>query len=1005
MADVQVKQKLSIYRMVLLLLVTQGVFAQVEVTTMEESCPGMADGSATVSVSGGTAPYTYFWLHSGETSSTVTGLTAGVYEVTVFDANGCMGDGSGEVIVSETNLELDFSSTETACAVANNGTASVSVTNSSGPYTYSWSNGGTTQTIKNLVSGTYSVHVESSAGCKGNGSVYVPVSTELMVATITDEQDVSCYDAGDGSATVSVNMGEGLTYKWWPKGGNGPTASGLDGGAYFVTVTDKYGCTTTNAASIGEPSKLNVSIAGGPIHITFCMQDGDPSVTLHAGASGGIPPYEYSWPGGSLTVSGSGRYTCTVTDANGCTESASALVIFVPIFCSRDPNDITGPEGYGPEAFIAKTDRMPFTIRYENDPVFAVAPAQKVYITLPVDDNLDIFSFRLNEFGFGDFVFEVPENKNFHTQRLDVRDSLGIYVDIVAGIDVTKREAFWRFESIDPATGLPPTGTFTGFLPVNDSITHRGEGFVSYSIKPARQAQTADTTVSTAEIVFDVNESIITNTWKNTIDAKAPVSGLEAMPEFITSPEFQLNFTGQDDEGGSGIATYTLYYSENDGPFMPYKQIRADSSGNTITFSGKGQTAYRFFSIATDNVGNTEEMKSVNEAETFIFTDSLKLSYTKRDLSCNGANDGQINLLLKGGLPPFTYTWSHGDTEQVTANLQEGTYKVVVNDALGFKDSVTVQVNTPDNILFTLGDDISGCIGDTFYINPASTGYDSILWNTGITDKDLRVTQTGQYSAIAYVGHCRVNDTVDVFINTFESTNLDSMEQVACSGDTIILDGGEGNDSYLWSNGSTGRFLKTYTSGKYGVLVQSGNCMMVDSTELTFNPAPGVYLGQDTEITVKESLELNAANENCTYLWSDGSTSETLTVDGAVTGGGEYVYWVRVTNSFNCSASDTIVVKVDDLTSIKYLDEEGSYIKLFPNPSEGIFNLTAENLGGEEFEINIFDMSGKAVFHQSIGDNAGIWSEEVDLTNYDKGIYIIDIKVGVNSVKERLIIY
>ncbi|MBK6911291.1 MAG: hypothetical protein IPH10_10225 [bacterium] len=98
----------------------------------------------------------------------------------------------------------------------------------------------------------------------------------------------------------------------------------------------------------------------------------------------------------------------------------------------------------------------------------------------------------------------VPANRAFYTTRLDVRDSLGIYVDVTAGINVNTNEIFWNFTSIDPITGQPPTSPFVGMLAINDSITHRGEGFVNYTIRPGTHvSQTGDVIDAQASIVFD----------------------------------------------------------------------------------------------------------------------------------------------------------------------------------------------------------------------------------------------------------------------------------------------------------------------------------------------------------------------------------------------------------------------------------------------------------------------------------------------------------------------
>src|SRR5690606_26716831 len=102
--------------------------------------------------------------------------------------------------------------------------------------------------------------------------------------------------------------------------------------------------------------------------------------------------------------------------------------------------------------WVAKSASQTYTIRFENDPEFATAPAQEVRINQKLDPHINMYSLRLGNFGFGNFTFPVPPNKTYYSARVNVVDSLGVMVDVVAGIDVTKGEVFWIFKSVDPAT-------------------------------------------------------------------------------------------------------------------------------------------------------------------------------------------------------------------------------------------------------------------------------------------------------------------------------------------------------------------------------------------------------------------------------------------------------------------------------------------------------------------------------------------------------------------------
>ena len=285
--------------------------------------------------------------------------------------------------------------------------------------------------------------------------------------------------------------------------------------------------------------------------------------------------------------------------------SSSETSVYVPM----DPNEIIGTKGYDALGdtlqWVAATASLPYTIYFENDPDLATAAAQKVEIRHTLHPKADISTFAVGAFGFGSHVFTVEGNRSTYQQRLDLTADMGIYVDVVAGIDIVANEVFWIFQSIDPATGLPPQGTQQGFLPVNDE-NGSGEGYVSFTIKPkANACATGDEITASASIVFDINEAIPTNVWHNTVDALPPTTQLTGQEG--NDNEVLLQFSGTDDQGGCGIKQYKLYVSDNYGAYSLYDTYPV---GSEATFPTEYDHCYRFFCLGEDNVGNVEEMKA-----------------------------------------------------------------------------------------------------------------------------------------------------------------------------------------------------------------------------------------------------------------------------------------------------------------------------------------------------------------------------------------------------------
>lgn len=288
-----------------------------------------------------------------------------------------------------------------------------------------------------------------------------------------------------------------------------------------------------------------------------------------------------------------------------------------PVVRSCDPNDILGPEGYGDDRFVSVHDQLGYTIRFENDPEFAQAPAQIVYITQQLNEHLDPLSFRMGAFGFASYVFDVPEGVSSYNGRLDLRDSLNIYLDAVAGVNVENNEIFWILTSIDPTTGATPSDPFTGFLAVNDS-SGIGEGFVTYSVKPKPDSKTGDRIFAEAEIVFDINEPIITPEIFNTIDAVPPISELGQLQEMLFQVDIPLQWTAQDDIGGSGVRDYFVYVSEDGSPL---ERAMGPITGTSTVFAGIPGINYGFAVRARDNVMNLEPYKASSESFTIIDPD------------------------------------------------------------------------------------------------------------------------------------------------------------------------------------------------------------------------------------------------------------------------------------------------------------------------------------------------------------------------------------------------
>lgn len=212
------------------------------------SCNGGSDGTATATPSGGSTPYTYAWTGGG-TTTTISNLSEGTYTVTVTE-NGGMTITSSVTLTEPAALSLTTSSTTANCGNSN-GSATVSASGGTSPYSYSWSNGGTTATISNLAPGTYTVDVTDANGCVQSITETV-TGTNAILATASSTS-VSCSACSDGTASATVSNGSGNYSYNWSNSGSTHIITGLTVGTYDLTVTDNdTQCTVTASTVVSE---------------------------------------------------------------------------------------------------------------------------------------------------------------------------------------------------------------------------------------------------------------------------------------------------------------------------------------------------------------------------------------------------------------------------------------------------------------------------------------------------------------------------------------------------------------------------------------------------------------------------------------------------------------------------------------------------------------------------------------------------------------------------------
>ena len=286
------------------------------VETTPASCTGIADGTITLTASGGSGgDYTYDWGDSGLAGASPTSVPPGNYTVIITDGNQCTSELPVTVTATVT-ISGTVQVVEDACG---DGSGAIQVMPSGGaePYTYAWAAGpveiGDTNVVENVPTGNYSVTITDANGCFYTENIEVSGPTAILSASnIVD--DVDC--AGENNGSIGITAAGGFspyTYNW----SNGVTTANnpdLTAGEYTLTITDSKVCTYIETFIVGTTSNLTVTVA---------ITKGAPDATAVATATGGVMPYTYEWcngqTGSTATGLDEGNCSLTVIDALGCT--------------------------------------------------------------------------------------------------------------------------------------------------------------------------------------------------------------------------------------------------------------------------------------------------------------------------------------------------------------------------------------------------------------------------------------------------------------------------------------------------------------------------------------------------------------------------------------------------------------------------------------------------------------------------------------------------------------
>ena len=831
--------------------------------TTQANC-GLSDGSASVIASGGTGGLTYTWLPNVSNSDLANNVPSGLYQVTVTDQAGCTATVEVEVTDKDAPSIVLINTTPEICGQLN-GSITVDASGGSGGFVYSWSHdaGLDSPTATNLASGTYSVTVTDSKGCKDALSATIDVvagPSVVLNGTIPD----NCGQ-GIGSINISASGGTGIyTYAWSHDAAlNSPDANNLTSGSYTVTITDSNNCQTTLTADVGLiDGPLLAILDVQPAH---CFQsDGSAQVE----ATGGITPYSYTWShDGSLNsplANGlmTGAYTVTLTDAAGCIAVVDLAV-----------DNLDGPT-------LALVDLVNETCTAQNGKIEVEAFGGNGPLTFnwsPVPNS----GTTLNNIGAGTYTATVTDDFGcMESASFDVFDTPGPTLSLVKTTDA----------HCGNPDGLMKVSATGGKAPLKFAWSHDA----NLNASDALNIKSGNYTVT----VTDAN------------GCTAVLSGIiNDIPGPIISLVNIVNETCSNKNGSIEISV--------SGGTSPYNYQWSDdlliNSPNRI-----GLKAGSYTVTVTDAGGCiTSASYSIADAPAPV------VSITTTQSSC-GQADGTANASVSGGASPYTYNWSSGGSSANLSGLKAGSYQVTVTDANGCQtigNASISDLNAPILTVISINATTCGNSNGSAEVNATGgTGTLTIVWSNGTQGNNLNNVAAGTYNVeVTDANGCKAAASVTIDDIAGPDLTLTGLSKAACGqangSATLTATGGTSPFTYDWlPNVSATNSSNSLAKGDYSVTITDANSCtdIVNFTIEEDNPPvltpTGTTPAGCATADGSASVDVSGGTPPLTLSWSHDAMLNSTTANNIAAGD----YTVTVTDSKGCTATVTQTVGVLD---------------------------------------------------------------------------------------------
>ena len=920
--------------------VAASAMLEINLAELVDANCGQSDGRVRVSTLNATGQVTYSWsADPAVTGDTYDGLPSGAYSVTATDELGCtqtldftLDDANGPTV----------DSVRVTPAICADGTGSVAVFVSGGqpPYTYAWSHDAavTSNTASNLTAGNYSVTVTDTNGCQNVVARTVGFQGPSTLTLAENTADF-CQQA-NGRLVVSTGGAEIVTYQWSHDADlDTPQASGLAAGTYTLTVTNTFGCQTTETYTVMPQAGVSAVQLLERRHTT-CAEDNG---VLVVDGMGGREPYAFAWSDSDLNTAerlslAPGDYTVTVTDADNCFALATYTIeaSTLPELIGQNNDPATCGQATGSFTVAIGGGTPPYDLVWS----LTEQPVGNTATDLPAGDYLVEVTDAAGCSASLEFTIDdlpPPTLAAAETQADQCGDGTGVITLTPSG--GTAPYTFrWDF---DPdLTGNVATGLAAGSYAatVTDANGCTASAAATVSLEPAPTVELLDATPSqcgqpsgSLEIGASGSDSF-TYGWSHDADLDAPVATQ------LAAGVYTVTVTGQ-----NGCATVLpLTVLDEGGPetidlLSTTSSVCGQATGSLLLTVSGGTEPYDYAwdhdatlasNLASDLTGG-EYAVTVTDANGCMLTAAFTVEETGgitlsegdvADATCGEAN-GSITVSVEGATEPIAYVWSvpvqpNGPT---LSGIGAGAYAVTVTDARGCSGTLSVTLDNAGgpSLAVTAADD-ARCTNDNGSVTVAATGGAPPLTYTWSHDGNLNSPTASGLAAGSYTvsvtdaNGCLASVTQSVAFAGPPTASLD-VTAPACDDPAggrieVTVTGGTAPYTYAWTvAGASGPVLADLPGGSYAVTVTDANgCTTMASTELAAASDFTVVVTNSSSCANAATGTLTASAAGTlgevTYAWSTGANTQTI---GDLAPGS---YSVTVTDETGCQNTGTGLV-------------------------------------------------------------------------------------------------